>query len=237
MSAASLDASPLAEAIARKRQAEPEARRTLQPVRAGSRRPGGEKRVRIRKWDLAAYKTAAEVLTQSQHVPGQRRGAGGETISLAMEKVWVTLMDMACKFRGDVRPSRQLIARWAGVGLSTVDAAIRVLEALGLLEHERKCVPRDDVEPGRRGPQVKQAPSFYRLLLAPLEEIVRRIRPPRERDAATAEAQARARKQRMAAELRRAADEADLARRLGPAKYAALQAKLAESPAEATRSC
>ena len=179
---------------------------------------------------------AATVLAQRQHVPGKRRGHDG-TIGFAIEAVHHAFLDMTVKFKGDVRPSYDMIARWARVGKGSVGRAIRILEAAGLLEHERKCVPREDAPPGKRGPQVKQAPNFYRVLVGPLLEILPRIRPRRVQEAATAEAQDRAKKARMAATLKRAAAEADLARRLGPEKYAALMAKLAAENGEATRSC
>lgn len=235
-----LDASALVDAIARRkaRPVEPEERRTLQKVRRGSSYPGGERRTMIARHELEDLKKAAEVFAQSQHVKGKRRGHE-DTISSAILHVLNALLDMTAKWGGNVRPSIATIMKWARVGRGSVCRAITILEEYGLLEHERKCERRDDAEPGRRGPQVRQVPSFYRVLTDPLRKLLPRISSPRVRQAALTEAEHQAARKRMAASLRKQAVDEDLERRMGPERWAQLQAKLArESGAahpEATR--
>lgn len=230
---APVDMGPLVQALARKM--EPPERRTRQPVRRNSRYAGGERRTWVRWTDLPDLRRALDRMSQDQHVPGRRRGAGGAAISLAYEKVLIAMMEMSAKWRGAVYPTHQAIAAWARVGLTSVKRALRLFADMKLIEWDRRLEVVADAAPGERGPQVRQISNFYRVLVGPLMPILARLRSRANQAGETAAAQDAARKAKVLKDLRRLQSDSAIAAALGPRGAARLAAKLASDDGETTR--
>jgi hypothetical protein len=159
------------------RAAEPEHRRTMQPVRRGSRWTNrrerwaslSRKEANLRIFALERY----QVTTRKA---GQRFGAEG-TISDGAVKLFKILVNMAVKHGGRVEPSVAWLAseRVLNVPLKVVHRWKAQLQEHGFLDWDRRYV--ETGRQGVRGPQVAQTSNAYITKLPEKAlELVRAIR-------------------------------------------------------------
>lgn len=192
------------------RPIEPEYRRTLQPVRRGSRYSGRERAVALTRRDATMRQAVLERIVKDTKQPGKRAGAPG-TLSLYTEKVFGYLADLAVKFEGRVYPSYKQIAAWVRCTVRTAVACVAQLVARGWIEYDRRMEPTG--EPGVRGPQVKQISNWYRVLLPKVaQQMLAKWQEARERKEPDAQAHDRAQRQ---AFLRQCAEVEEDERRRG----------------------
>ncbi|MBB4797567.1 hypothetical protein HNP32_001291 [Brevundimonas bullata] len=143
------------------RAAEPESRRTFQPVRRGSRWTNhrerwatlSRKEANLRIFALERY----QVTTRKA---GQRFGAEG-TISDGAVKLFRILCNMAVKHGGRVEPSVAWLAseRVLNVPMKVIHKWKAQLQEHGFLDWDRRYV--ETGRQGVRGPQVAQTSNAY----------------------------------------------------------------------------
>ena len=157
------------------RAAEPEHRRTLQPVRRGSRWTNHRE-----KWERLSRKEgnlrmfALERYQVTTRKPGQRFGAEG-TISDGAVKMFKILVNMAVKNSGRIEPSVGWLAETLNVPLKVVHKWKAQLQEHGFLDWDKRYV--ETGRQGVRGPQVAQTSNAYITKLPQKAlELVRAIR-------------------------------------------------------------
>lgn len=157
------------------RAAEPEHRRTMQPVRRGSRWTNHrEKWQRLSRKEGNLRMFALERYQVTTRKAGQRFGAEG-TISDGAVKMFKILVNMAVKNSGRIEPSVGWLATTLNVPLKVVHKWKAQLQEHGFLDWEKRYV--ETGRQGVRGPQVAQTSNAYITKLPQKAlELVRAIR-------------------------------------------------------------
>lgn len=138
---------------------EPEARRTYEPVRRGSRaacRPEAWRR--LSRGEANRRILALKVYQAGLRQPGQRWGARG-TISPGAIGLFELLCNMAVKNAGRLEPSAAWLAKIRNVPVKVIHAWKAQLKAHGFLDWARRYV--ETGRQGLRGPQVEQTTNAY----------------------------------------------------------------------------
>jgi len=159
-----------------RRRPEPEARRTFNPTRRGSRTVEHGRREKygklstkeqwLRLFALKAYR-------KKLRKPGQRFGAAG-TISAGAVEFYERILRLESRF-GLVDPSVAWFAEQENVPEKVIHAWKDQLNEHGFLHWERRCVETGN--DGRRGPQLHQTSNrYWTALPAKAADLVKAVR-------------------------------------------------------------
>lgn len=144
------------------RTAEPESRRTHQPVRRNSRRVGSFETNfyrPVRRDQVGAMLTAAERFDLRRKRKGDRHGPLG-AYGVRLLREFTRLID---RRTGRLDPALDTLMARLRISRDALVRAIAALVRYGFLEKVRRLEPTGDG--GRRGPQVRQATNAYALLI------------------------------------------------------------------------
>jgi len=160
----------------RRRQPEPESRRTFNPTRRNSRtveHGRKEKYSKLSKKEQWLRLFALKAYRKKLRKPGQRFGAAG-TISAGAVEFYERLLRLESRF-GLVDPSVAWLAEQENVPEKVVHAWKDQLNEHGFLFWERRCVETGN--DGQRGPQLHQTSNrYWSALPAKAAELVKAVR-------------------------------------------------------------
>ncbi len=211
--------------ICRLRRAEPEHRRSRQPVHRGSRMDGDWVNQWFRPMSMREKNElmrAARGYDRANKQPGEKRGPIG-SIGLELLEELATL---AASNRGRLYPTLSWMQGKIRRSRDTIVDCLRRLAAAGILSWVRRIEPVEERERWARGPQVRQTSNAYRLELPKrLRKFVRKAPPAA--DEATRKAEIRARIDAAIREEAKAVQDAGVERAL--ARGAAMKAAAASA--------
>ena len=164
---APVDTGAMARQIARARRPEAEHRRTGSKVRKFSR-PRGAGRAVLLTWAEANERMRA--IERWDRRQAKRERTRNRAVGYIGIELYRYLCREAVKRRGQLGDlAYGTIAGVLGFSRSAVVAAAARLKRFGWLDWDRQFAPTGDK--GQRGPQVEQAPNFFRVL-APLKALL-----------------------------------------------------------------
>lgn len=159
-----------------RRRPEPEARRTFNPTRRGSRtveHGRREKYSKLSKKEQWLRLFALKAYRKKLRKPGQRFGAAG-TISAGAVEFYERILRLESRF-GLVDPSVAWFAEQENVPEKVIHAWKDQLSEHGFLYWERRCVETGN--DGRRGPQLHQTSNrYWTALPAKAADLVKAVR-------------------------------------------------------------